>query len=144
MAASIIFFDGRGSNDNRENAPEKFVEYASVLWKARIYRNHIDFVSNERVFHSAHFKITDRHVESISYRNLNGYFDPVLVTIWRAGQKFKALIIDPVREQHLLQVDSDMEIFVSITPDNKIHLAYALPDDEDSLQMRDRIATWPE
>jgi hypothetical protein len=120
-----------------------FIEYASILWKARVYPNEIEFVSNDRVFHTAQFDFGEQHVNSVSYRNLNGYFDPVLVTVWRRAQTYRALIIDPVREQNLLQVDADTEIDVSISQQNRILISHTKLGDGNGLSSEDHVVAWP-
>ena len=144
-AALAIVVVGRNTPthlDPEIRQPE-YIEYASVLWKAQVYDSEIVFVVGDRVIYTARFGSAERHVDSISYRNVNGYFDPVFVTVWKQAQSHRALIIDPVREQTLLQVDSESEIDVSISTNNKIVITYTDPGRRSDSPITDNVVAWP-
>jgi len=144
VIVTIVRLD-RSTLEYEDDKPNRhqFIEYASILWKARVYSNEIEFVSNDRIFHTARFDYGEQHVDSVSYRNLNGYFDPVLVTVWRSAQTYKALIIDPVKERNLLQVDADTEIDVAISPQNQILISHTKIDQGAGLLPEDQVVVWP-
>ena len=102
----------------------KFQEIASVLWKAHIHADRIEFVSSEKVIHSHWMTPGLKHRYSVSYRNLWGYFDPVLVTVWGDSQGERAWILDPVRQLVLVETVRGLDMDVSISDDNKIVLTY--------------------
>ena len=144
LAVAIVIF---GRNNPEHPDPDyqesDYIEFASVLWKARVYHSEIEFVVGEQVFYTAHFGSDETHVESFSYRSLNGYFDPVFVTVWKRTPSYTSVIIDPLRKQTLLQVDSGSEIDVSISPDNKIVITYTDPAQGNENTAEDKIVTWP-
>jgi hypothetical protein len=143
LVLAIIHF-GRNPMGSRDDEFQQldFEEVASVLWKARIYQAEIDFVSSERIFNTFHFGVGEKHVNSITYRSLNGYFDPVLVTVLRRNQAYRALIIDPKKEQPLFEVNAEAEIFVSISSDNKILLTYSI-EKREATTAEDLVVAWP-
>ena len=142
LAASILF-DRNTRYDDDDSKQESYIEFATILWKAHVYQNEIKFVSNDRVLYTTRFTFGEKHVDSVSYRNLNGYFDPVLVTVWQHAEKYKALIIDPVREEYLLQVDAESEIDVSVSVRNKIILSFAKSLHGDGAEIEDYVVEWP-
>ena len=82
-AALVIVVLGRNTAthlDPEIRQPE-YIEYASVLWKAQVYDSEIVFVAADRVIYTARFGSAERHVDSISYRNVSGHFDPGFVTV---------------------------------------------------------------
>ncbi len=143
VAAAILSSQDASEYRDGESGQVEFIEVATILWKAHIYVDEIKFVSNERVFHTTRFGIGEKHIHSASFRNLDGYFDPVFVTVWRRAQSYKAIIIDPVRENNLLQVEAESEIYVSVSPKNKILLTYANSGQGSATQNKDYVFIWP-
>ena len=152
VALGIVVFGNNDYDFSESEAPpqdDPFVEFSSVLWKARVYDNRIDFVVDDNVFHTVRFGIGERHVGSISYRNLNGYYDPVLVTVWTRGHGSdsgqRAMVIDPVSKTVLAEVASEHEVDVSISDENRIVLAYSESPGEAGNQTPVEYAyAWPE
>ncbi len=144
LAVVIVIFGRINSEHPDPDYQESdYIEFASILWKARVYHSEIEFIADDRVFYTARFGSGETHVQSFSYRSLNGYFDPVFVTVWKRSPSHTSLIIDPLRERTLLQVDSGSEIDVSISPDNKIVITYTDPGQGNEDQTGDKVVTWP-
>ena len=142
VAFLIIAADRSGVDYDTPSTPkQEYIEYASVLWIARVYPDRVDFVSDDRVIFTLPFGVTDRHIQSASYRNLNGYFDPVFVTVWTSGQQHQAMIVDPVARTRLARVKSTHEVDISISDDNRIVLAYT---ESGQTGEEDKMLIWPE
>ena len=144
LVAVTIYF-----NQNTRNyisgvySQKEYVKVSSILWKAHIFPGEIQFISSDKKFYTARFSHGEEHISSVSYRNLDGYYDPVLVSVWRNGKTYKALIIDPMVEQYLLQVYAESEIDVSIASNNKIILTHGGIVLENSVDQDDQIISWP-
>ena len=144
VVGGVLKLDRDSLNYHKDESDDgHFVEYASILWIARVYASQIEFVSANRVFYTKQFEFGEKHVDSMSYRNLNGYFDPVFVTVWRRAQSYKALVIDPFRELELLRIDSDGEIDVSISRDNKILIGYTKKKSSTDQDTDELVVVWP-
>ncbi len=144
LVAAIIYFNQNTRNYISDVYSQKdYVEVSSILWKARIFPQEIQFISSDKVFYTARFSRGEEHINSVSYRNLDGYYDPVLVSVWRSGKTYKALIIDPLVEQYLLQVYAESEIDISIASNNKIILTHGGVVFENSVDQDDQVISWP-
>ena len=145
LVALFLIFLGNKNWQYEESTPaEKFTEVSSVLWKAHIYKNEIQFVSGNRKIHAIYLNPGDIHIHSVSYRNLYGYFDPVLVTSWENGGMHKALIIDPAVGQVLFETTSPSEIDIYIAQENKIVFETQPDSDSDNSASGDQLKIWPE
>lgn len=133
--------DRRGYLDDEYRQPV-YSEIASVLWKARIFSSEIQFLSAGRIIYTLHFAAGETHIRSVSYRNLDGYYDPVLITVLRLGMHYRSIIIDPTRQQQLLRVDAESEIDVTVSDKNKVLITYDQTDPLDGLS-QERVVVWP-
>ena len=121
----------------------EYTEYSSILWKAHVYPREVVFISSGKVVHRIQFGTTETHQQSATYRNLNGYFDPVFITLWQQGNTYKALIIDPLISETLLAISASSEIDLSVSPDNKIVLTHSHDSDLNNNTQEDVVTMWP-